>query len=258
MNLRTHCMISTSTSTPGTRNQSHHASGSIFQAWVDDTEGKESSRVSHQVFLPVRWRWPNKIGCRLGLKFHSVKKSCPIKFFTRYNLGVFSAEGSFFRRGTDLGNLHVSLKNGSLVGNLFHANRADYEPPLSTTLHNALKFGGGHPIDCYVLRADCMPRVHVATLNHEDYDLKFRTKLERAKSAGLYNLRRAWEPGVRSIINAGSNSDGYWRVCLFFHFLFSVLNSFLSFSLLSIFSASTCWRAAGAGYQRIRDDSRQG
>ena len=87
--------------------------------------------------------------------------------------------------GTDLwANLYVGFRSGTYYYELF---RSGIGPNIQITIRNALNYGNGAPVDCFVLRKDIMPAYdYTGTFKQDEsnVDGRFRSKLHGRKEDG--------------------------------------------------------------------------
>ena len=87
--------------------------------------------------------------------------------------------GAWLKAGSDLfASIYLAWDKESacIVARLFNSEHA---PPIATTLHNALLYGQGTPVDCYTLRKEICPNDLVANPEADTPDGRFRAKLAK-------------------------------------------------------------------------------
>ena len=114
--------------------------------------------------------------------------------------------------GTDLwANLYVGFRSGTYYYELF---RSGIGPNIQITIRNALNYGNGAPVDCFVLRKDIMPAYdYTGTFKQDEsnVDGRFRSKLHGRKQDGRCRLVPCWPATpVRVMIQPGKHKDDYW------------------------------------------------
>ena len=152
----------------------------------------------------------------------------------KYKLDLVDFTKSSFTRGTDLfGDLALRWdeeKQCPVFCNLFTSSEIDstakkplLHPHITVTVENALKYGKGDPVNCYVLNRDVMPTsltedpaTKKQSWNPSNVNSRFRWKLRNREESGLINTIPCYaehplEDGNRRFFSVGAQYDGYFR-----------------------------------------------
>lgn len=98
--------------------------------------------------------------------------------------------GPWCKPGSDLfASLHLrwDRQHSKLLCGLFHVACA---PPMTVSIHNALRYRQGQPVPCYSLREEICPTT--STDSTDDPDGRFRDKQSHRETAGFISCVPAW------------------------------------------------------------------
>jgi hypothetical protein len=101
--------------------------------------------------------------------------------------------GEWLKAGSDLfASIYLAWDNesASLVARLFNSEHA---PPMAITLHNAMLYGQGDPVDCFTLRKEICPNAQVENSEVDTPDGRFRAKLVARQRENRVRCISVWQ-----------------------------------------------------------------